>query len=153
LGNHGHNRPLLQVPHETLFAETGRAARRLGAVVVTTRRRPGRVSHATVTETGARAAAAIERAGLLAYPGVIDGRRGAGGPVRVVVTVEAGRHRVKVSGSGPQEILVYGPVDRARLSASLDDEFGPGRVTWRDRTLAPEGRGVTEAVDASPNRR
>jgi hypothetical protein len=103
-------------------------------VSVTARRRPGRVSHATLTETGARAAAAIERAGLLPYPGIIDGRRGAGGSARVVVTVEPGRHRVKVSGSGPQEVLVYGPVDQDRLKRALEAEFGESMVTWRDRT-------------------
>mgnify|MGYP006961543729 CR=1 FL=1 len=97
-----------------------------------TRKRGRRLPHTTLTESAERAARALRALGLAPYPGVIDPKGGSRGGARVTIQVEPGRVRITVSGTGVQELLLYGSSSRDAILPPLAREFGQDRVSIRD---------------------
>ncbi|MBF0142013.1 MAG: hypothetical protein HQL57_06975 [Magnetococcales bacterium] len=87
------------------------------------KRKPTR--HSSLTDNAARVVAALRRAGFRPHPGPISGRFGGGGTVRVKISGESGRTRLRVAGGGVQELFLYGPVRMETVVAVIRELFGP----------------------------
>ncbi|MBF0195603.1 MAG: hypothetical protein HQL71_13660 [Magnetococcales bacterium] len=84
--------------------------------------------HTTLTDNGAKVFKVLQRAGFYPHPGHISGRFGRGGEMRVKITSECGRTRIRVAGGGVQEIFLYGSVDLKLVVSSLSDVLGPKAI-------------------------
>jgi hypothetical protein len=80
--------------------------------------------HSSVTDNGAKVCKILRRAGFHPHPGPISARSGRGGELRIKITSDSGRVRIRVSGGGVQEIFLYGAVDFESLVKSLADALG-----------------------------
>lgn len=65
----------------------------------------------------------LKKAGFHPHPGVIDAKGGGGGEIRVKVVAESNRYRLVVTGSGVQEIFLYGKIDFPRLQEVLTSKI------------------------------
>jgi hypothetical protein len=66
----------------------------------------------------------LRRAGFHPHPGPISARSGRGGQVRLKISSDDGRIRIRVAGGGVQEIFIYGSVEMDVVVASLSDALG-----------------------------
>lgn len=82
-----------------------------------------RTRHSTLIPAAARAVRALKKAGFAPHPGRIDPMGGKGG-VRIKLTAEPGRTRIRVAGGGVQELFLYGPVEMEQVAAALTEAFG-----------------------------
>ncbi|MBF0444150.1 MAG: hypothetical protein HQL68_01065 [Magnetococcales bacterium] len=80
--------------------------------------------HTTLTENGAKVCKILQRSGFYPHPGHISGRSGRGGEMRVKISADRGRTRIRVAGGGVQEIFLYGSVDLEMVVSSLSDVLG-----------------------------
>jgi hypothetical protein len=80
--------------------------------------------HTTLTDNGAKVCKILQRAGFYPHPGLIRGRSGRGGELRVKISADSGRTRIRVAGGGVQEIFLYGSVDLKLVVSSLSDVLG-----------------------------
>ncbi|MBF0623605.1 MAG: hypothetical protein HQL82_02240 [Magnetococcales bacterium] len=84
--------------------------------------------HTTLTPSAAKVVAILRRAGFRPHPGTINPRGGHGGTMRIKITSEPGRTRIRVAGGGVQEVYLYGPVEPTRIIDALQRHLGSGVV-------------------------
>ncbi|MBF0453187.1 MAG: hypothetical protein HQL72_00035 [Magnetococcales bacterium] len=80
--------------------------------------------HTSLTDNGAKVCKALRRGGFSPHPGPISARSGRGGQLRIKVSSENGRTRIRVAGGGVQEIFLYGLVDIDKVVRALDEMSG-----------------------------
>ncbi|MEG3637707.1 hypothetical protein [Magnetococcus sp. PR-3] len=68
--------------------------------------------HTTLTSHARKVSVALIRAGFKPHPGPIDPKGGRGGSMRIKVSVDANRTRVRVAGGGVQVLYLYGTSDK-----------------------------------------
>ncbi|MBF0424923.1 MAG: hypothetical protein HQL66_03775 [Magnetococcales bacterium] len=90
--------------------------------------------HTTLTPAAARVARILRRGGLAPYPGPIDPKGGKGGTLRIKVTNDPGRLRIRVAGGGVQELYLYGPVTLPTVVALLAASLGSQALEHVDDT-------------------
>jgi len=73
--------------------------------------------HKTVTEAASKVYQVLLKAGFIPYPGVI--KRGAGPILRITVSYEPTRIRLKISSKATQELSLYGEIDKIKLESTL----------------------------------
>lgn len=82
--------------------------------------------HSTMTDAARAVADLITREGVVVHPGIINPKAGRSGNVRIKIRIEGGRTTIVVSGTGVQELHVYGPLPESVLDR-LRTEY-PGLV-------------------------
>ncbi|MBF0380717.1 MAG: hypothetical protein HQL69_06855 [Magnetococcales bacterium] len=80
--------------------------------------------HTTLTDNGAKVYKTLQRAGFYPHPGHISGRSGRGGQLRLKISSDSSRTRIRVAGGGVQEIFLYGSVNLKLVVTSLREVFG-----------------------------
>ena len=80
--------------------------------------------HTSLTQNAGKVAAALRKAGLRPHPGRISARSGSGGALRVKITADPGRTRIRVSGGGVQELFIYGAVNLKSVQAAIVRRLG-----------------------------
>lgn len=84
--------------------------------------------HSSLTDNGTRVWKILKRADLHPHPGPISAKSGRGGLLRIKISCDSTRTRIRVAGGGVQEIFLYGSVDHNRVVAILVEEFGIGAI-------------------------
>lgn len=71
--------------------------------------------HTSLTDNGAKVCQLLKRAGFRPHPGPISARSGRGGALRVKISADQGRTRIRIAGGGVQEVFLYGTVELQHL--------------------------------------
>nr|CRH06184.1 protein of unknown function [Candidatus Magnetococcus massalia] len=80
--------------------------------------------HSTLLPGAARVAKALKKGGYLPHPGPIDPKGGKGGSLRIKISSDPSRTRIRVAGGGVQELFLYGEVEINAVWSLLSDSFG-----------------------------
>ncbi|MBF0621651.1 MAG: hypothetical protein HQL54_06955 [Magnetococcales bacterium] len=80
--------------------------------------------HTSLTDKAAKVCRQLRRAGFHPHPGPISARGGHGGALRIKISAEPNRIRLRIAGSGVQEVFLYGPIVLNDLIRTVQDQFG-----------------------------
>ncbi|ABK44818.1 hypothetical protein Mmc1_2318 [Magnetococcus marinus MC-1] len=80
--------------------------------------------HSTLTPHARRVAEVLSRSGFHPHPGPIDPKGGRGGVLRIKLSADANRTRVRVAGGGVQELYLYGQADLQQVERVLTAALG-----------------------------
>ena len=97
----------------------------------------GRTRHTSLTDAAGKVVKALRAAGYRPHPGRISARGGKGA-VRLKVSGDSSRTRIRVAGGGVQELLLYGDVELDHLLTVLRQTVGPDAIEQVDGRARPQ---------------